>query len=45
MDLLGKLSEDQKIQLKRHLFDRLRELAQEYPDLKSEFRDQFASVE
>jgi hypothetical protein len=44
-DLLGKLSEDQKIQLKRHLFDRLRELAQEYPDLKSEFRDQFASVE
>lgn len=44
-DLLCKLSEDQKVQLKRYLFDRLRELAQEYPDLKAEFHEQFASVE
>jgi hypothetical protein len=44
-DLLSRLSEDQKTQLKLYLFDRLRGLAQEYPDLKSEFREQFASVE
>ena len=44
-DLLNKLSEGQKMQLKRYLFNRLSELAQEYPDLKSEFREQFASVD
>jgi hypothetical protein len=44
-DLLGKLSEGQKRELKQYLFDRLRQLAQEYPDLRSEFREQFASVE
>lgn len=44
-DLLNKLSESQKTRLKSYLYDRLRELAREYPDLKSEFLEQFSSVE
>lgn len=44
-DLLGKLSEEQKYELKQHLFGRVREIAQEYPDLRSKFHEQFASVE
>jgi hypothetical protein len=44
-DLLAKLSEEQKVQLKQYLFDRLRELAREYPDLRSEFREQFADID
>jgi hypothetical protein len=44
-DLLGRLSEQQKSQLKQYLVSRVKELAREYPDLRSEFREQFASVE
>jgi Xylose isomerase-like TIM barrel len=44
-DLLDKLSEDEKLQLKLHLFERARDIAREYPDLKSAFREQFARVE
>jgi hypothetical protein len=44
-DLLTKLSEDQKVQLKHHLFHRFKQLAREYPDLRSEFHEQFAGVE
>jgi hypothetical protein len=44
-DLLSKLSEDQKIELKEYLFHCVKDLAREYPDLKSTFREQFASVE
>jgi hypothetical protein len=44
-DLLGKLSEQQKSQLKQYLTSRVKELAREYPDLRSEFREQFSSLE
>lgn len=44
-DLLERLSSTEKIQLKRYLFERAREIAREYPDLKSAFREQFANVE
>jgi hypothetical protein len=44
-DLLEKLSEEQKCQLKEYLFHLVKALAKEYPDLRSEFREQFASVE
>jgi hypothetical protein len=44
-DLLNKLSEEQKAQLRHHLLHRMRQLAAEYPDLKAEFREQFAAME
>lgn len=44
-DLLAKLSEEDKQKLKQHLYDRVKNLAREYPDLRSEFREQFASVD
>jgi hypothetical protein len=43
-DLLDRLSESEKAQLKEHLLRRVRDLAREYPDLRSEFREQFANV-
>ena len=43
-DLLNRLSESQRLQLREYLFDRIRRLALEFPDLKSAFRDQFADV-
>jgi hypothetical protein len=42
-DLLDRLSEDEKTQLKRYLDSRIEDLAREYPDLKSKFYNQFVS--
>ena len=44
-DLLSMLSEVQKLRLKAHLFARFKEIAREYPDLKTEFGEQFAGVD
>jgi hypothetical protein len=44
-DLLARLSADQKAELQQHLLNRLNELVREYPDLQSEFREQFAPSE
>ena len=44
-DLLCRLSEQQKSELKRYLVNRINEIAREYPDLRSQFREQFASLE
>jgi len=43
-DLLERLSQTEKAQLKEYLFLRAKEIVREYPDLKSAFREQFASV-
>jgi hypothetical protein len=44
-DLLDRLSDDQKSQLRDHLYRRVTELAREYPDLRATFAKQFASVD
>ena len=43
-DLLDRLSDIQKIQLREHLYRRVKDLAREYPDLTSTFHNQFVGV-
>jgi hypothetical protein len=44
-DLLDRLSDDQRVLLREHLYRRVKELAREYPDLMSTFHQQFVSVD
>jgi hypothetical protein len=44
-DLLDRLSDEQKDELRRHLYVRVKELASQYPELRSTFRNQFVAVE
>jgi hypothetical protein len=44
-DLLERLSQAEKAHLKEYLFHRAKEIAREYPDLKSVFREQFSNVD
>jgi len=44
-DMLDRLSDEQKFQLRDHLYRRVKELAREYPDLRSTFPMQFAAVD
>jgi len=43
-DLWARLSDLEKTQLQEHLLRRMREIAREYPELKSKFQEQFADV-
>jgi sugar phosphate isomerase/epimerase len=43
-DLWTRLSDREKTQLQEHLLRRIREIAREYPELKSKFHEQFANV-
>ncbi len=44
-DLLNRLSDEEKAQLKDYLLARARELTVRFPDLQREFSDQFAGIE
>lgn len=44
-DLLERLSQAERAHLKDYFFNRAKEIAREYPEPKSAFREQFANVD